>query len=215
MPFRPTSSGLILKSIKLSIGNRTLISMDEAVAPGEVLTVMGESGSGKSTLLDFVAGFLSPTFQHSGQILLNGTDITHVPPQDRNVGLMFQTPRLFPHMSVLENLLFALPREACAKAERRSVAKQALEEAGLAGFETRDPATLSGGQQTRVALMRVLLSAPKAILLDEPFSSLDKARRADIRALVFNIAKQRDLPVLLVTHDNEDAEAAGGKVITL
>ena len=95
------------------------------------------------------------------------------------------------------------------------MAQQALDDAGLAGFASRDPATLSGGQQTRVALMRTLLAEPHALLLDEPFSSLDKARRADIRALVFDAAREKGLPVLLVTHDEEDAVAAGGKVHVL
>ncbi|MEO0977393.1 MAG: ATP-binding cassette domain-containing protein, partial [Pseudomonadota bacterium] len=132
--------------------------------------------------------------------------------QERHIGLMFQSPLLFPHMSVLQNLLFALPPSIRARAQRKEAALKALEDVGLAGFAGRDPATLSGGQQTRVALMRTLLADPKALLLDEPFSSLDQTRRADVRELVFRLAKDKNLPVLLVTHDQEDAAAAGGMI---
>jgi putative thiamine transport system ATP-binding protein len=176
---------------------------------------MGESGSGKSSLLDFIAGFLRPDFQASGKILLDGRDLTPLLPQQRHIGLMFQSPLLFPHMSVLQNLMFAIPSSVRKRSIRRDMAQQALDDAGLSGFGSRDPATLSGGQQTRVALMRTLLAEPHALLLDEPFSSLDKARRADIRALVFEAAREKGLPVLLVTHDEEDAAAAGGKVHVL
>ncbi|MHA7774901.1 ATP-binding cassette domain-containing protein [Roseibium sp. M-1] len=204
--------GLVLENVRLCLGGMPLVEIDCRIAPGTVLTIMGESGSGKSSLLDFIAGFLRPDFDADGRVLLDGCDLTGLPAQDRHIGLMFQTPLLFPHMSVLQNLIFAIPPEIGKRSLRRGMAEQALEDAGLAGFGSRDPATLSGGQQTRVALMRTLLAEPKALLLDEPFSSLDRARRADIRALVFEAARQKSLPVLLVTHDEDDSEAAGGKV---
>lgn len=210
-----TSSGLCLRSVTIRLHEHVLLQLDDAVANGEILTVMGESGSGKSTLLDFVAGFLAPPFKATGRLILNGIDITAYPPQARRVGLMFQTPLLFPHMSVAGNLLFALKARRGTAQERQSTVDQALDEIGLAGFGPRDPATLSGGQQTRVALMRLLLAEPRALLLDEPFSSLDRPRRADIRKMVFETTRQRNLPVLLVTHDPEDAGAAGGRVVTL
>ena len=209
------SSGLKLASVSLSLGTRRLLTIDAMMPQGEVLTLMGESGSGKSSLLDFIAGFLSPAFSAEGRVVLNGRGITDVEPQARRTGLMFQSPLLFPHMSVLENLLFALPPSGSSAPERRAIAEAALSEAGLDGLGDRDPATLSGGQQTRAALMRLILARPEALLLDEPFSSLDRARRQEIRELVFSIARQRKLPVLLVTHDREDAEAANGPVITL
>lgn len=209
------SSGLKLAAVSLSLGKRRLLTVDETISQGSVLTLMGESGSGKSSLLDFIAGFLSPAFTAEGQVILNGRDITHVTPQKRLTGLMFQNPLLFPHMSVLENLLFALPASHSTAAERRNLAEAALTEVGLERLGERDPATLSGGQQTRAALMRLILAQPEALLLDEPFSSLDRARRQETRELVFRIARQRNLPVLLVTHDREDAEAADGPVITL
>lgn len=205
-------SGLVLDSVCLRLEGAPLISIDCQIRPGQILTIMGESGSGKSSLLDFIAGFLKPAFQADGRLLLNGEDLTDRPAQERHIGLMFQSPLLFPHMSVLQNLLFALPPSISARAQRREAALKALEDVGLAGFAGRDPATLSGGQQTRVALMRTLLADPKALLLDEPFSSLDQTRRADVRELVFRLAQDKNLPVLLVTHDQEDAVAAGGMI---
>jgi len=207
--------GLVLENVAIRLDGRLLLSINTRIGEGAVLTIMGESGSGKSSLLDFVAGFLRPDFQASGRVLLNGRDLTTLPAQDRQIGLMFQTPLLFPHMSVQQNLMFAIPPEIRLRSQRREIADQALADVGLSGFGQRDPATLSGGQQTRVALMRTFLAAPHALLLDEPFSSLDKARRADIRAQVFEAARKKGLPVLLVTHDEEDAVAAGGTVYRL
>lgn len=206
------TSGLILNSVCLRLEGVPLISIDCRIRSGQILTIMGESGSGKSSLLDFIAGFLKPAFQAEGKLLLNGEDLTDRPAQKRHIGLMFQSPLLFPHMSVLQNLMFALPPSIAARGLRKEAALKALEDVGLAGFAGRDPATLSGGQQTRVALMRTLLADPKALLLDEPFSSLDQTRRADVRELVFRLAREKNLPVLLVTHDQEDAVAAGGMI---
>ncbi len=209
-------ASLKLDHIRIKLGQRQLIALDREIAPGEVLTVMGDSGSGKSTLLDFVAGFLDPAFNSEGQVWLGERNITQLPAQERKVGLMFQTPLLFPHMSVAQNLLFGLKQDCDGDAsDRRAYVAGALREVGLEDCGDRDPATLSGGQQTRVALMRLLLAEPKALLLDEPFSSLDQTRRADIRKLVFSLAREKELPVLLVTHDPEDAAAAGGDIVCL
>ncbi len=205
-------TGLHLDNVSLRLEGALLFEIDCHIAPGTILTIMGESGSGKSSLLDLIAGFPGAAFEAKGRVLLDGADLTGLPAQERHIGLMFQSPLLFPHMSVLQNLMFAIPPSVKGKARRRGMAEQALEDVGLAGFGTRDPATLSGGQQTRVALMRTLLAEPKALLLDEPFSSLDQTRRADVRELVFALARKRNLPVLLVTHDREDAEAAGGMI---
>ena len=210
------AASLRLEKVRLGLDGRTLLDLDCTVAPGEILTLMGPSGSGKSSLLAFVAGFLPPAFEAYGHVWLNGDEITALPAERRRVGLMFQDPLLFPHMSVGANLAFALSREAAKpKPERARLVEEALAEAGLAGFSDRDPATLSGGQQSRVALMRVLLARPRALLLDEPFSRLDRELRAQMREFVFAEARKHDLPVLLVTHDHEDAEAAGGTVIEL
>ena len=203
---------LVLQDVTISIGGRTLAALTQRIGPGEVLTVMGASGSGKSTLLSYCAGFLDPVFKAAGAIISDGVDISAMPPEARRLGLLFQDPLLFPHLSVAGNLLFGLPR---AQPDRRGTVAAALISAGLAGFDARDPATLSGGQAARVALLRVLLSEPRALLLDEPFSKLDSKLRSEIRAFTFERARNLGLPMLLVTHDPVDAEAAGGPIVNL
>ncbi|MDR5905047.1 ATP-binding cassette domain-containing protein [Franzmannia qiaohouensis] len=207
-----TAPSLEFNQVHIALHGRTLLALDARVAPGEVLTVMGPSGSGKSTLLAYAAGFLAPAFQASGQVLLGGQDVTALPAEQRGIGLLFQDPLLFPHLSVAGNLRFGMPRATPDKAAK---VETALADIGLAGFGQRDPATLSGGQQARVALMRLLLSAPQAVLLDEPFSKLDTALRHEMRQLVFDQLRGAGLPSLLVTHDSDDARDAGGQVIEL
>jgi putative thiamine transport system ATP-binding protein len=206
---------LILQNIHIALHGRELVAVNTLIEPSQVLTVMGPSGSGKSSLFAFLAGFLDPVFQASGKVLINGVDVTTKPTHQRHLGLLFQDPLLFPHMDVAGNLMFALPPQIKGKSARRKCVDAALVEAGLEGFGPRDPDTLSGGQKARVALMRTLLSEPKALLLDEPFSKLDTELRAQMRDLVFGTAKRLQLPVVLVTHDEADAKAAGGNIIRL
>ncbi len=209
------SRGLSLERLEIALHSDRLVAVDAHIPPGEILTVMGPSGSGKSTLLAYVAGFLDPVFAATGAIRLNGRDVTGLPPERRGMGLLFQDPLLFPHLSVGGNLMFGLTPAIHGRAARRRAVEAALRHVGMDGFYNRDPATLSGGQRARVALMRTLLSKPEALLLDEPFSKLDAARRGQVRDLVFAEARQRGLPVLLVTHDVADATAAGGPCIEL
>lgn len=206
---------LRLDDIAIALDCRPLLALDAEVRGGEVLTVMGPSGSGKSTLLGYVGGFLDPVFEARGHVVLDGIDVTGMPAEDRHVGILFQDPLLFPHMTVASNLLFGMSAEVRGKAARRDAARQALASFGLEGLGERDPHTLSGGQKARVALARTLLAQPRALLLDEPFSRLDTPLRAAMRELVFGEARRRDLPVLLVTHDEADATAAGGRVVEL
>lgn len=206
--------GLSLENIVIKKGEDTLLSVDARIPPGTVTTIMGPSGVGKSTLLSAVIGTLAPEFTLSGQIKLNGQDLTRLPPEARGTGILFQDALLFPHLSVGANLAFGLTPGG-TRTERHDRVDAALCEVGLEGFAPRDPATLSGGQRARVALMRMLLSQPKALLLDEPFAGLDAELRGQIRELVFEHARAGALPVLLVTHDREDALAAGGPVVTL
>ncbi|MDE9451662.1 ATP-binding cassette domain-containing protein [Aliiroseovarius sp. Z3] len=208
------SDGLRLEQVKITRDGKPLLSIDTHVAPGEVLTVMGPSGVGKSTLLSAIIGTLSQEFALSGQIILNGRDLSGLPPDERCVGILFQDALLFPHLSVGANLAFGLAQGG-TRAARRAKIDAGLAEVGLTGFASRDPATLSGGQRARVALMRMLLSEPHALLLDEPFSGLDAELRGQVRQLVFDHARARGLPVLLVTHDQADADAADGPVVTL
>lgn len=207
--------GLALRGVRIRLNGDHLVALDAAVQPAEVLTIMGPSGVGKSTLLAFIGGFLGRDFRATGQVIVNGRDVTALPPQLRGIGLLFQDALLLPHLSVAGNLLIGLARAVKGRAARRAAIKAALVEVGLEDFADRDPATLSGGQAARVALMRTLLSRPEALVLDEPFSRLDVALRAQVRELVFAEARKYSLPVLLVTHDPADAGAAGGRILEL
>jgi putative thiamine transport system ATP-binding protein len=208
--------GLRLEDLDLSVGERVLFAgFALKVEPGEVVTVTGPSGCCKSSLLSYLCGTLDASFRASGRLWLNGAPIEGLAPERRRLGILFQDDMLFPHLSVGENLAFALPRSVRPRRARRARIDAALSEAGLEGFAGRDPATLSGGQRARVALMRTLLAQPLALLLDEPFNKLDRDLRQRVRRFVFDHARRSALPTLLVTHDPADAEAAGGGVITL
>ena len=209
------SEPLTFEKVEISLAGQPLIGLDRTIGPGEVLTVMGPSGVGKSSLLAHAAGFLAPAFRARGRVLSGSLEVTGLPAHKRQLGLLFQDPLLFPHLSVGANLAFALTPEVTGRTAREAAVAAALADVDLSDFAGRDPATLSGGQKARVALMRVLLSRPRALLLDEPFSKLDAALRGQIRKLVFDKARARGLPVLLVTHDHADAEAAGGSVVDL
>ena len=186
-----------------------------SVPAGEIVTVMGPSGVGKSTLLDVIGGHLAHGFAASGAVTLNGRDMMRLPAEARRIGILFQDALMFPHLTVGDNLAFGLAQRVRGRAARRAAVDAALAQAGLAGFAGRDPATLSGGQRARAALMRALLAEPLALLLDEPFSKLDTALRGEIRRFVFEHIRARGIPALLVTHDAGDAEAAGGPVVAL
>ena len=206
--------GLQIENLRLSVAGRVLLTdFSLVVAPGEVTTVMGPSGCGKSSLLSWLCGTLEPAFQASGQIWLDGVPIAGLPPERRRLGILFQDDLLFPHLSVGENLAFALPSSMRGRRVRWARVQAALEEADLAGFARRDPATLSGGQRARVALMRTLLAEPRALLLDEPFGRLDRELGQRVRRFVLDHARRAGLPTLLVTHDPADAETAGGAVV--
>lgn len=194
-------------------------ALTAAIAPGEVLAVMGPSGAGKSSLLLAVAGLLGRPFTVAGSVRLAGRDISALPPERRRLGLMFQDPLLFPHLSVLQNVAFAVPARAegrrLPRAARRDRALAALARVGMADAASRDPDTLSGGQKSRVALARTLASAPAALILDEPFSALDVVLRGQVRRIVFDLARQDGLPVVMVSHDPDDAAAAGGPIVEI
>jgi putative thiamine transport system ATP-binding protein len=202
-------------SVTLSGQPEPVVTLNRTIAPGACLALMGGSGRGKSTILSAVAGFIPAWATIAGRLWLDGRRIDDQPVQARRLGLMFQDDLLFPHLTVAGNLLFALPPRIHARTERRQRVEEALVQAGLAGFADRPPQVLSGGQRSRVALLRTLLSEPRALLLDEPFAKLDQATRRQIRELVFAEARRRALPVLLVSHDERDAEAAGAEVVLL
>lgn len=211
-----TAGGMLaLENVSLTLRGVALIAgLDVSVRADAVTTIMGPSGCGKSSLLAYVCGTLSTSFQARGRVLLNGDDVSSLPPELRRIGILFQDDLLFPHLSVGANLAFGLTPEirGIARAERIAAA---LSEAGLAGMEDRDPASLSGGQRARVAVMRALLAEPRALLLDEPFNKLDLPLRARFRQFVLEHTRMRGTPTLLVTHDPADAEAAGGPIVTI
>ena len=202
---------LQLEKVTIAVHGRVLIrELSAAVEPGHVLAVMGASGSGKSSLLAWIAGTLEAPFEARGVLRLDGVDITARPIQQRRIGMLFQDDLLFPHLSVLGNLLFALP--SGERVARVQVAEAALEEAGLGGFGSRLPSSLSGGQRSRVSLLRALLAAPAALLLDEPFSKLDAALRQQMRDFTFATLAARRVPALLVTHDEADVPAGAQRI---
>jgi putative thiamine transport system ATP-binding protein len=183
-----------------------------SIEHGEILTLMGPSGSGKSTLFAWLVGALSADFHAHGELWLDDQRLDTRPVEKRGIGILFQDALLFDYFSVGQNLMLALPAQI--RTARRERVEQALASAGLAGFYASDPATLSGGERSRVSLLRALLAQPRALLLDEPFSRLDKSLRVTFREWVFAEVRALNIPVVLVTHDEEDIPV-GGRVIQL
>lgn len=201
---------LEITNLNVSKAGQALISeLNLSVAPGEVFTLMGASGSGKSTLLNWIVGALDPVFSVQGELWLNGVRRDTLPIEARRIGILFQDDLLFPHLSVGQNLAFALPARIQGRAERRRVIESVLADVGLSGFHDRDPATLSGGQKARISVLRALLAEPEALLLDEPFSKLDAVLRGQFRAFVYDRISQLGIPTLLVTHDPADIPPDG------
>lgn len=193
-------------------GEALFTSLNMRVKKGEILTLMGPSGCGKSTLLDVIAGHLSDEFSYSGNLTLDSADLTKLPAHKRNVGILFQDDLLFPHLTVWENLAFALPN-AIKGNDRKTQAMQALEHISLTKLANSFPAQISGGQRARISLTRMLLAKPKVALLDEPFSKLDKDLRIQFRDWVVEQLKEANIPALMVTHDKEDVPQ-GSRVLT-
>ncbi len=177
------------------------------VAPGEVLTLMGPSGCGKSSLLAALAGVLPPNgpLRLEGDVTLGERRLTQLPPQARRIGMLFQDDLLFDHLTVAENLMFGMPASVKGHRARRDKAVATLAQVDLTSQADKLPGALSGGQKARVSLLRALLAEPEALLLDEPFSRLDKPLRTAFRELVFAQIKALTIPAILVTHDEEDA----------
>lgn len=194
---------LSVKVERLQVAGRPLIRhLAFTVAPGAVHTLMGVSGSGKSSLLAAICGTAAPAVAFEGSVVLDGQRIDAWDTRRRRIGILFQDDLLFAHMTVRENLLFAVP--AGPRRAREEAVLQALRDLEMPDFADADPATLSGGQRARVALVRALLAQPQALLLDEPFSRLDAALRERMRDFVFATVRARRIPTLLVTHDEAD-----------
>lgn len=204
---------LKLQAVQIFNSGKSLFpALSMQIEAGEIASIMGPSGCGKSTLLSAICGNLADVFRMKGDVILNASSVLSLPMERRRIGILFQDDLLFPHMSIAENLAFALPGNMPGK-DRAPKIDEALDRAGLSGFEKRDPATLSGGQRARVSLLRSLLAEPKALLLDEPFSKLDQELKDQIRTFVFETIRHMNIPALLVSHDQRDCPE--GQVINL
>ena len=203
---------LDLQGLKITLGDRTLVDLTLAIPAGQIVTIMGPSGAGKSTALAAITGTLAPGFRMSGRILLNGKDISALPTRARSIGLLFQDAVLFPHLSVGQNLAFALPAQIRGRTARQARVNDALASAGLEGFANRDPATLSGGQKARVALLRTLLAEPCALLLDEPLSALDLKLRQAMQLELKRLQRETGITFVFVTHDQGEALSMADQV---
>lgn len=200
---------LQVRNLTLTLAGQPLLrAVNFVVPPGEIVTLMGPSGCGKSTLFAWMVGALDGAFRAQGELWLNDKRTDTLPTEKRRIGILFQDALLFDHLSVGQNLRLALPANV-ARDTRQMRVEQALEHAELSGFYARDPATLSGGQRARVALLRALLAQPDALLLDEPFSRLDQQLRGNFRQWVFSELRQQHIPVVQVTHDPDDVPADG------
>src|SRR5690606_10389971 len=182
------------------------------VADGELVCLLGPSGSGKSTLLRMVGGFERPS---SGEITIDGEDITHLPPETRPTGMMFQSHALWTHMDVFKNLAFGLKLRRLPAAEIKQRVEAVLELVGLAGYGSRRVTQLSGGQQQRVALARSLVLEPKILLLDEPFASLDQHLRERLREEVRDIQQRLKITTLFVTHGQDEALSMADRIVVM
>ena len=186
--------------------------VDLTIAAGEFVTLLGPSGSGKSTSLMLVAGFEQPD---AGEVRIGGTRIDHVAPYRRNLGVVFQSYALFPHMTVAENLAFPLEGRGVARDEITRRIGEGLERVRLAGYESRYPSQLSGGQQQRVALARALVFDPPVLLMDEPLSALDKKLREQMQLEIKHIQRDLGITVIYVTHDQGEALTMSDRIAVM
>ena len=204
---------LELKSIKKSFGDAHIIKgVDLAIEKGEFIVFVGPSGCGKSTLLRLIAG-LEPV--SSGQMLLDGRDITYAPSGKRDLAMVFQSYALYPHMSVYDNMSFALKLAKVPEAEIRQKVEAAAEKLNLAKYLQRTPKELSGGQRQRVAIGRAIVRAPKVFLFDEPLSNLDAALRGNTRVEIKKLHESLGATTIYVTHDQVEAMTLADKVVVL
>ena len=201
------------RNVRLAYGRTEVlkdVSLD--IAPGEFFALLGPSGSGKSTLLRLIAGF---NRQQQGQVLIDGQDVSPLPPWQRNIGMVFQNYALWPHLTVWDNVAFGLVERRLAKALIQHKVGAALELVGLSGHGDRRPNQLSGGQQQRVALARTIVIEPQVLLLDEPLSNLDKTLRVQMRQELLAMQRRLSLTTIFVTHDQEEAMTTADRMAVL
>lgn len=194
---------IVFEGVSKNYGAATALhSTDLTVRRGEFLSLLGPSGSGKSTILNIIAGAIAPT---SGRILLDGKDVSVVPPRERQLGMVFQNYALLPHLNVFDNVAFPLRIRGAGAAEIREKVGNALERVGLVGYEKRKPRELSGGQQQRVGIARCIVYSPSVILMDEPLGALDKKLRDQLQGEIKRLHRDLGTTLVYVTHDQEEA----------
>src|SRR5438093_1332544 len=182
------------------------------VADGELVTLLGPSGCGKTTTLRTVAGLVEPS---AGRIWFDDQDVTDLPPRKRNIGFVFQTPALFPHLSVANNIAFGLSVKGAKKDAIGARVEEMLTMVGMAGYGSRLPAQLSGGQQQRVSLARVLATDPRVLLFDEPLSALDKNLRDTLKYSILDLQRRTSKTAIYVTHDQSEAFAISDRIVVM
>ena len=202
-----------IKGVNLSYGaTHVLKDIDLSIRPGELFAFLGPSGCGKTTLLRLIAGFAQA---QTGQVLLDGKDVAALPPWKRDVGMVFQSYALWPHMTVAQNVAFGLEERRRPRAEVTAKVAQALELVGLSAYAQRRPSQLSGGQQQRVALARTIAIEPKVLLLDEPLSNLDARMRVSVRRDLRELQQRLGLTTIFVTHDQEEANTICDRIAVM
>jgi iron(III) transport system ATP-binding protein len=208
-----TKIAIAVQDVTVRFGENTALrSVSLAVEPGELLLLLGPSGCGKSTLLRSIAGFVTPD---AGRVLFDGQDVTDVPPHQRQIGMVFQSFALFPHLSVGENVAFGLREQRRPKSEIAERIERALNDVRMGGFAERRVDQLSGGEQQRVALARALVTRPRCLLLDEPLSNLDAGLRHSMREEIRRVCKEHGLTTLYVTHDQKEALAIADRIAVM
>jgi spermidine/putrescine ABC transporter ATP-binding subunit len=204
---------LRLSGVKKLFGSVPAVeNVNLTVGKNQLVTLLGPSGCGKTTTLRMIAGFEYPT---SGQIIIDGKDVTHTPPNKREIGIVFQSYSLFPHMRISDNVAYGLKRRGVGKEERVQRVREALERVDLERYGDRYPSELSGGQQQRVALARAIVIRPKILLLDEPLSALDAKLRQRMRFEIRHLQRQIGMTTVLVTHDQEEALSMSDHIVVM
>ncbi|NTA50023.1 ABC transporter ATP-binding protein [Agrobacterium tumefaciens] len=207
------STAVEFKNVTKRFGDFVAVdNLSLAVEKGQFVTLLGSSGSGKSTSLMMLAGFMTPT---SGSVFIDGQDVTHVPPDRRNIGLVYQNYALFPHMTVAGNVGFPLKMRHVPKDEIARRVRVSLEKVRLGAFADRFPAQLSGGQQQRVALARAMIFEPAILLMDEPLGALDKNLREEMQVEIKRIQRDAGITTIYVTHDQEEAMSMSDNVVVM
>ncbi|MGE3875912.1 MAG: ABC transporter ATP-binding protein [Parvibaculaceae bacterium] len=213
MSIEGRSAAVRLQSVTKEFGEVTAVDgIDLVIEPGTLVTLLGPSGCGKTTTLRMIAGLEMPT---SGRVLIGNKDVTLLPPNERDVSMVFQSYALFPHMTVMENVSYGLSRSSLSREAQRAKAREGLDHVGLAGFDDRLPSELSGGQQQRVAVARALVLEPQVLLFDEPLSNLDAKLRRKMRADIREIQLELGLTSVYVTHDQEEALAVSDRIVVM